>query len=159
MIRITKACILKSRIVDCSCLIKQIKCNFCSTDWLLFWVYQVLHAQNIGLVKIHHCDIVETAENIVMDFVFHKGDSWVKRVMPCEMQIIHNGSKVLVPVQMFCKYQSILGIHLDCRNELVEDIESRVIGKLKWAYFISELINLIEVVPEWHRDLGRFRHF
>ena len=36
MICITKACILKGRIVDGPCLIEQIKCNFCCTDRLLF---------------------------------------------------------------------------------------------------------------------------
>lgn len=154
MVGIAESCVLKSWVVNCSYLVEQIKCNLCCLDRLFLCTHQILNAKKVSLVKIHDCDVVEAAENIVLDLIFHEGNSRIERVMPCQMEIIDNRSKILVPVEMFGKSECVFGIHFNSGNEFIEDIHCNVTGKFKVAYFISELIDFSEVVSEGHGDLG-----
>lgn len=128
MICITESSVLETRIVNCSYLVKQIKCNFGCSNRLFPRVYQVILTKNIGLVEVHYCNVVKATENIILNFVLHEWDSRVKRIMPCQVEIIDNWSKVFVPVQMLGQSKGIFCIHLYCRNVLIEEIHRRIAG-------------------------------
>lgn len=82
MVSVAESSVLECWVVDCSSLIDEVKGNFSSPDGLLLGVYQVLHAQNVGLVEVHDTDVVETTENIVLYLTLGEGYSRVERVSP-----------------------------------------------------------------------------
>lgn len=126
MVSVAKPSVLECWVVDSSCLIDEVECHFSGANGLLLGVYQILHAQNVSLVEVHDADVVETAENIVLYLTLGEGHSRVERVSPSQVQIMDDGSEVLVPVQMFPQNQRILGIHLNRRNILIQQIKRRI---------------------------------
>lgn len=154
MVRITESCVLKTRVVNRSYLIEQVKRDLSRSYRLLLRIYQVFNAQQVGLVKVHHSDVVKATEHVILNLVFHEGDSRVEGIVPCQVKIINYGSEVFVPVQMFGESECVFGVHFDCWDVLVEDIDCNVSGKFEAANFVSELIDFSQIVSERHRHLG-----
>ena len=75
MVRVAETCVLKTRVVNCPHLVKQVECDLSCPYRLLLRVYQVFNTEEIGFVEVHDGDVVEAAEDIVLDFVFHERNS------------------------------------------------------------------------------------
>lgn len=73
--------------------------------------------------------------------------------MPCQVKIIDDGPKVLVPVEMFGQSECVLGVHFHGGNVLVEDVHCDVCWEVQIAYFISELVYFSQIVSEGHCHL------
>jgi hypothetical protein len=75
MVCVAETRVLETRVVNCPHLVEQVKCDLSCPYRLLLRVYQVLNTEEIGFVEVHDGDVVEAAEDIVLDFVFHEGNS------------------------------------------------------------------------------------
>jgi len=136
MTGITESCVHECREVHGSDLIEQVKCNLGSPDRLLLWIYEVLCAQYISFVKVHHTNVIKCAEYVEMDLRLCECCRMVERIVPCQFQIVHYHTVILVPVQMLTQHQRILCIHLCCWNKLIQHVQCRVWGKLELANLI-----------------------
>ncbi len=159
MVRVTETCVLETRVVNCPHLIEQVKCDLCCPYRLLLRVYQIFNTEEIGFVEVHDGNVVEAAEDIVLDFVFHEGDAGGEGVVPGEMEIIDDGSEILVPVEVFGESECVLGVHFDGGNVLIEDVHGDIGGEFETADFVSELVDFGKVVSEGHGDLGGLAEF
>lgn len=72
VVGIAESGVLETRVVNCPHLIEQVKCDLSGSNRLFLGVYQFLHAEDVCLVEVHHCNVVEAAENIVLNFVLRE---------------------------------------------------------------------------------------
>lgn len=72
MVCIAESSVLELRVVNRPDLVEQIKRYLCCPYRLLFRVYQILAAQNVRLVEVHHSDVVKTAKDIVLNLVLRE---------------------------------------------------------------------------------------
>ena len=84
MVGVVETRVHKGGIVDRSDLIKQVKSNLSCLYRLLSSTDQILHAEDIGLVEVHDTQVVEAAENIIVNLVLHVALSRVKGIPPSE---------------------------------------------------------------------------
>jgi hypothetical protein len=75
MVSITESCVLEMRKINSPYLIEKIKRNFSSSNGLFFRINQILHTEYISFMEIHDGNVIEAAENIIMNLVFHKGNT------------------------------------------------------------------------------------
>lgn len=127
VVSITKSSVNKGVVVDGSHLIEEIVCIFGTFHGLLTRIIEFLHGEDDCLVEVEYAQIVEAAEDIEVDVIFHEFELLVEGVVPDYLHVIHYLPVILVPIQPLAHDQCEPHVHLDGRDELVDDFESGLV--------------------------------
>lgn len=90
-----------------------------------------------------------------MNFRFAEFELRIEWVTPCDIEILHNGPVLAVPVEVFGDEPSVSDIHLDDGNILIDDFDGRVTREFECTCFVPELVDLVESIAHGHAWAGR----
>lgn len=84
-------------------------------------VDEITHALLGGKMKVQGSQVVETAEQVIMDEGAGPLVLRIERIIPGEIESLHNGSTCSIPVEMLHNQLDKLGVQLKGGNVLLQD--------------------------------------
>ena len=101
-------------------------------------------------------EVVEAAEDVVVDLIFHELHFGVEGVCPDDGEILDGLSVVGVPVEVFGDQEGEFGVHLDYLDVFVGDVGVGLGGHFQGCGFVSEIVDFGEGLSEGHCHLLGF---
>ena len=152
IISIREASVNKTSIVEGPHPVEEVVCYFSTLHGFLFGAVELLSCQKNRFVEIHDAQIVETAEDIVVDIVLHEFVLGVEGVVPGDLQVVNGQPVILVPVQVLAHQNCVPQVHLDGWNVFVDDFHAGLVV-VQGGHLVSELGYLVHHVSELKSDL------
>ncbi len=102
--------------------------------------------------------VIETAEDIVVDFVFHESELRVEGVRPNYVEVLDGGSEIGIPVEMFGDQEGESDVHFNDCLIFIDNVVFGFRGEIQCGCFIPQVVNLSESFSKVHGHLVGLVH-